>query len=119
MCQVICVLSCYYIQVDIIIDTVGHLYSIATNFANGARKGVRGNYFHETTLAELFTIHMNLHTMEFPLIFDETNFVEVPKSAKFTALEKRVPYGKRVVSLENHLIFRRLGVECIKLYDFL
>ena len=33
------------------------------------------------TLAELFTIHMNLHTMEFPLIFDETNFVELsPKN---------------------------------------
>ena len=31
------------------------------------------------TLAELFTIHVNLHTMEFPLSFGETNFVEVPK----------------------------------------
>ena len=31
------------------------------------------------TLVALFTIHMNLHTMEFPLIFGETNFVEVPK----------------------------------------
>ena len=71
--------------------TVGLLFSRATNsratnFANGARKGVRGNYFHEMTLAEkrhwLFTIHMNLHVMEFPLIFGETNFVEVPKTRK-------------------------------------
>ena len=46
---------------------------------NGAKKGVCGNYFHKTTLAELFTIHVNLHTMEFLLIFGETNFVEVPK----------------------------------------
>ena len=52
---------------------------LATNFANGARKGVRGNYFHETTLAKLFTIHVNLHAMEFPLIFGEANFMEVPK----------------------------------------
>ena len=46
---------------------------------NGARKGVCGNYYHKTTLAELFTIHVNLYTMEFPLIFGETNFVEVPE----------------------------------------
>ena len=51
----------------------------ATNFANGARKGVCGNYFNKMTLVELFTIHMNLHVMEFPLIFGETNFVEVTK----------------------------------------
>ena len=54
----------------------------ATNFANGARKGVYGNYFHGMTLAELFTLHVNLQAMEFPLIFGETNFVEVPKSTK-------------------------------------
>ena len=42
-------------------------------FVKGARKGVHRNYFHETTLAEL------LHAMEFLLIFDETNFIEVPK----------------------------------------
>ena len=59
--------------------TIGHLFSRATNFTYGARKGVCGNYFHKTTLVELFTIHMNLHVMEFPLIFSETNFVEVPK----------------------------------------
>ena len=68
----------------------------ATNFANGARKGVRGNYFHETTLAELFTIHMNLHAMEFLLIFGETNFVEVPKIHEICIIygpRKRVSYG--------------------------
>ena len=72
---------------------VGHLFSRATNFANGAKKGVRGNYFHETTLAELFTIHMNLHTMEFPLIFSEPNFVEVPKIHEIYGSQKRAPYG--------------------------
>ena len=46
---------------------------------NGARKGVCGNYFHEMTLTELFTIHMNLHMMECLLIFGEKNFAEVPK----------------------------------------
>ena len=54
-------------------------FSRATNFANGARKGICGNYFDQTTLAELFTIYMTLHVMEFPLIFGEKKFVEVPK----------------------------------------
>ena len=36
--------------------------------------------FQEMTLAELFTIHVNLHAMEFLLIFGETNFVKVPKN---------------------------------------
>ena len=31
------------------------------------------------TLVALFTIYVNLHVMEFPLIFGEINFVEVPK----------------------------------------
>ena len=35
--------------------------------------------FHETILAALFAIHVNLHAMEFPLIFGETNFVGVLK----------------------------------------
>ena len=54
----------------------------ATNFVNGARKGVRGVYFHETTLAELFTIHVNLYVIEFSLVFSETNFIEVLKVCK-------------------------------------
>ena len=56
--------------------------------------GVRGNYFHETTLVVLFTTHINLLTMEFPLIFSEPNFVKVQKirkSTKFTALKKEHP----------------------------
>ena len=71
----------------------------ATNFMNGARKGVRGNYFHETTLAELFTIHVNLHTMEFLLIFGETNFVEVPRICKIYGPQKRAPYGIIYISI--------------------
>ena len=58
--------------------------------ANGARKGVRGNYFHETTLAELYTIHMNLHAMEFSVKHISW---KSQKFTKFMALKKRVPYG--------------------------
>ena len=65
----------------------------ATNFANGANKGVRGNYFHKTTLATLFIIHINLHTMELLLLFGEINFVEVPKICEIDAREERAPYG--------------------------
>ena len=67
-------------------------FSRATNFANEAKEGVCGNYFHKTTLVALFRIHMNLHAMEFPLIFGKTNFVEVTKM-KFMALKERAPYG--------------------------
>ena len=34
-------------------DTVGHLFSRATNFANGLKKEVQGNNFHESTLVIL------------------------------------------------------------------
>ena len=37
------------------------------------------NIFHEMTLAALFTVYINLHAMESPLIFSETNFIKVPK----------------------------------------
>ena len=67
--------------------TIVLLFFKATNFVTGARKGVCGNYFHEMTLAELFTIHLNIRAMEFLLIFGETNFIEVPKSAKFENLQ--------------------------------
>ena len=70
--------------------TVGHLLLKGYKFANGANKGVRGNYFCETTLVALFTIHVNLYAMEFPLIFGETNFVEVPKIHKIHEI-----YGPR------------------------
>ena len=58
---------------------------------NGANKGVHGNYFHEMTLVALFTIYVNLHAMKFPLTFGETDFIEVPKSTKFTAFKERAP----------------------------
>ena len=38
----------------------------------------------------LFTIHVNLRAMEFPLIFGEINFMEVPK-----IYEIREIYGQR------------------------
>ena len=47
-------------------------------FCKWSKKGIRENCFDETTLAELFTIHV----MEFPLIFGEINVVEVPKICK-------------------------------------
>ena len=62
----------------------------ATNFTNGAKKGIRENYSHEMTLAALFTIHMNLCTMEFPLILSEANFMEVPKIRKNLRSLKKV-----------------------------
>ena len=59
----------------------GRLFSRATNFANGLKRELQGNYFHESTLVS--PLHFAIHVMiEFPLIFDETNFVEVPKIHK-------------------------------------
>ena len=43
-------------------------------FCAWSKKGSLGNYFHEMTF---FTIHVNLHVMEFPLIFGETNFPKI------------------------------------------
>ena len=56
-------------------------FSRATNFTNRLKKEVRGNYFHESTsvFSNQFAIRV---TIEFPLIFIETNFVEVPKIHK-------------------------------------
>ena len=53
-------------------------FSRATNFANGAKKGVCGNYFHETTLVAPFTIHKLTHN-GFSVNFGDTNFVKVQK----------------------------------------
>ena len=86
-----------YVEGGLNQSTIGRLFSRATNFANGARKAVCGNYFHKTTLAELFTIHVNLHAMEFPLIFGETNFVEVPKIRKIYGPQKRAPYSIKIL----------------------
>ena len=67
-------------------------FSRAINFANGATKGVHGNYFHKMTLAELFTIHVNLHVIaRVSLIFGETNFMEVPKICKIYGPQKEHP----------------------------
>ena len=53
-------------------------FSRATNFTNELKMEVRGNYFHEFTL--VFSLQSAIHvTVEFSLIFGETNFVEVPK----------------------------------------
>ena len=63
----------------------------ATNFANGLKKEVQGNYFHESTSVSSLQSAICI-TIKFPLIFGETNFVKVPKSTrsmKFVALEKR------------------------------
>ena len=62
-----------------------------TNFVNGLKKEVRGNYFHKSTLVSSlqYAIHV---IIGYPLIHGETNFVEVPKSmksTKFVVLEKR------------------------------
>ena len=61
--------------------TVERLFSRATNFVNGLRKEVQGNYFHEFTLVPSLqsVIHV---TIEFPLIIGETNFMEVPEIHK-------------------------------------
>ena len=73
--------------------------------ANGARKGVRGNYFHETTLAEFYTIHVNLHVMEFSV--KQISFVEVPKIHKIREIygprKKSALYGSTALKLHSAL----------------
>ena len=46
----------------------------ATNFANGLKKEVQGNYFYESTLMSSLQSAIQV-TMEFPLIFGKTNFM--------------------------------------------
>ena len=78
----VCMYVCMYVY--------GHLFSRATNFANGLKREVRGSYFHEST--SVSPLHFAIHvTIEFPLIFDETNFVEVPKIHKIFSPQKRHP----------------------------
>ena len=55
---------------------------------------VRGNHFHESTLVSSLQSEIRV-TIEFPMIFGKTNFVEAkqilwksPKSTKFVALKK-------------------------------
>ena len=47
-------------------------------FREWTKKEVQGNYFCESTLASSFQ-SVICFTIEFPLIFGETNFMEVPK----------------------------------------
>ena len=56
-------------------------FSRATNFANQLKKEIRGNYFHESTLVSSLLTAICV-TIEFSLIFGETNFVQVPKIHK-------------------------------------
>ena len=62
-------------------------------FREWSKKEVRGNYFHETTLGALFTIHINLHEIEFSVKQISWKSQKSMKFVKFMALEKRVPYG--------------------------
>ena len=57
-----------------------------TNFANGLKKEVRGNYFHKSTLVSSLQSTMCV-MIEFLLVF--------MKSTKFVALEKRHPMVQR------------------------
>ena len=50
----------------------------ATNFVNGLKKEVRGNYFHESILVSSLQSAICV-MIEFPLIFSEKKFVEVSK----------------------------------------
>ena len=74
---------------------VGCLFSRATYFVNGLKHEVWGNYFYESTLVS--SLQSAIHvTIEFPLIFGETNFEEVPKIheiCKICSPQKKVPYG--------------------------
>ena len=68
----------------------------ATSFGNGLKKEVRRNYFHESTLVSSVQSTICV-TIEFLLIFDEANFMEVPismKPTKFVALEKGLSQHK-------------------------
>ena len=53
-------------------------FSRATNFANGLKKEVRGNYFHDSILVSSLQSAICV-MIEFPLIFSEKKFVEVSK----------------------------------------
>ena len=75
-CIIVCVSSMFI--------TVGRLFSRATNFANILKKGSLRKLFSQIYIGvfSLVCIHV---TIEFLLIFGETNFVQVPamKSANF------------------------------------
>ena len=68
--------------------TIGHLFLKPTNFANVVNKGVCGNYFHETSLAALYTIHIQLHMMEFHNFSVKQILWKSQKSVKSTKFTK-------------------------------
>ena len=74
----------------VFIHTKGCLFSRATNFTNGLKKKVWGNYFHESTLVSSFQSVICV-MIEFLLIFGDTNFVEVSKIHKICSPQKRPP----------------------------
>ena len=53
----------------------------ATNFTDGLKTDVRENYYYKSTLVSSLQSAIYV-TIEFPLIFSETNFVEAPKIHK-------------------------------------
>ena len=69
-------------------------FSRATDFANGL-KGSSRNYFHESTLVSSFQSAIRI-MIEFPLIFGETNLLEVPKIHEIREIcspRKKAPYS--------------------------
>ena len=55
------------------------------------KKEIQGNYFHESTLVS--SLQSKIHIMiEFPLIFSETYFVEVPKIHKNCSPQEKTLY---------------------------
>ena len=52
-------------------------------------------------LAKFFTIHVNLHMMEFVLIFGETNFAEVTKFRRKSALLYVRALGQYIETLQT------------------
>ena len=70
-------------------STVGCLFLRATNFANGLK-------FKETIFTNVATLVSSFQsiisvTIEFPLIFGETSFMEVAKIHKTCSPQKRCP----------------------------
>ena len=62
-------------------------------FCEWSKKEVRGNYFHKMTLGAFFAVHVNLQEMEFSVKQISWKSRKSTKSMKFTAIEKRAPYG--------------------------
>ena len=71
-------------------------------FHEWTEKEAPGNYFHESTLVSFLQSAIHV-TIEFPLIFGETNFVEVPKIHEIREIcspQKKAPYIVRVFLIQ-------------------